>query len=142
MRRKLYVCVSLVVIFGCSMAYSDDDVAGTPFKYISSCEIDLDGDDILDIAQLIETIRGRELIVLIKDSSGYDAFLIDDKVSEKMYLSCHFGHTIKTTTAGSGDPKEEIINTPGAYLKLYYPEGPSYGYYWNGKGFSEAWLSD
>ncbi len=50
--------------------------SGMPLKYISSCEIDLNADNATDIAFLVETLKGRELIVLMKSVEGYDAFLV------------------------------------------------------------------
>ena len=52
----------LVLPFG-SKATSGN---GMPVKYLSSCELDFNRDGKPDIALLIETKMGRELIVLIR----------------------------------------------------------------------------
>ena len=113
---------------------------GAPVKYISSCDIDLNNDGASDIALLIETIRGRELIVLIKTSNGYEPFLMSD--IDNMNLSCHFGKTITETKAGIGKRSGKIHNTQGTYIKLTLPEGSSLVYFWNGVGFEKVWTSD
>jgi hypothetical protein len=113
---------------------------GTPVEYVSSCEIDLNGDKVADIAMLIESVRGRELVVLLKTEQGYDAFLLEKDVSEKMFLTSDYGKSI----SGHLDKGGEAVNreTPGAYLELYQPEGASVAYYWDGHGFDGIWLSD
>ncbi len=114
---------------------------GTPLKYISSCEIDLNGDDELDIALLVETVRGHELIVLLHSEDGYTSYLLsEDKPG--MFLSCHFGDTVTETKAGNGPEAGKVFDTPGAYLELAQPEGASVAYFWNGADFSEVWTSD
>ena len=111
---------------------------GEPLKYISSCEIDLNNDDQPDIAFLVETLLGRELIVLLRTDKGYNAFLVS-KNAEGMYLSCHVGNTVRESEAFD-DPK--VYKTPGAYLELYLPEGAAAAYFWNGSGFTEVWTAD
>jgi len=133
--------LSILILINSIIAYAQSG-AGTPFKYISSCEIDLNGDSLPDIAQLIESIRGRELIVLLRINDGYSAYLISQNVPDGMFLSCHFGNNIKETTAGDDRHDAQTYKTPGSYLKLYYPEGSSLGYFWNGKEFEQVWLSD
>jgi hypothetical protein len=129
----------------CTMMISGSD-CGTPLKYISSCELDLNGDGLSDVALLFETQRGRELLVLLRTDDDYEAHLISRKVPENMFLSCQCGKTIKGTSAGQGKDVEResqiLHQTPGAYIKLYYPEGSSIAYFWNGRAFDELWLSD
>ena len=134
----LYVCCA---VFLCIFAPQSFAEAGTgmPLKYISSCEIDLTDDDKTDIVFLVETIRGRELIVLIKTEKGYDAQLISTG-KPNMHLSCHFGESIKETSAGG--KKGRVHNTGGTYIKLTQPESSSVVYFWNNKTFQEVWTSD
>jgi hypothetical protein len=131
----------VVTIFAfCNASHAGTD-NGTPVKYITSCEIDLNGDDKSDIALLIESVRGRELIVLLRTDNSYDAHLISSNVGENMFMSCHFGKTIRGIADSAGS-KDVVCETPGAYVELYQPEGASVAYYWNGSEFKEVWLSD
>jgi len=111
---------------------------GEPLKYISSCEIDLNNDGQPDIALLVETLLGQELIVLLRTNSGYNAFLVS-KARPGMYLSCHFGRTVQESKALDG---EKTYKTPGAYLELHQPEGASVAYFWDGYRFKEVWTAD
>src|SRR3989344_6207147 len=105
--------------------------SGSPLKYISSCELDFNNDDEPDMALLVETLRSRELIVLMKTDKGYDAYVLSKGASNR-HLSCHFGKFIKETSAGKGKKEEKTHKTPGTYIKLAHPEGPSAAYFWNG----------
>ena len=130
-----FLVASISLLLNSSMA----GAGGVPLKYISSCEIDLNGDDVLDIAILVETVRGQELIVLLQTEKGYDSYLLsDDKPG--MFLSCHFGETVAETKAGNGAGR--TFETPGTFIELAQPEGASVAYYWNSSGFSEVWTSD
>jgi hypothetical protein len=115
---------------------------GNPLKYISSCELDLNNDGESDVVLLVETLRGRELIVLMKTNAGYDAYEVA-KANPSMHLSCHFGNAVKETDAGKkeGD-KGRVYKTPGTYIQLSQPEGSAVAYFWNGRGFTEVWTAD
>ncbi|OHE54651.1 MAG: hypothetical protein A2027_04595 [Thermodesulfovibrio sp. RBG_19FT_COMBO_41_18] len=112
---------------------------GNPLKYISSCELDFNNDNEPDLALLVETLMGRQLIVLLKTAKGYNTFVVS-RGKPDMHLSCHFGKIIKETTAGGG--KGRTYKTPGTYIKLTRPEASSVVYFWDGKGFKEVWTSD
>ncbi len=112
---------------------------GEPLKYISSCEIDLDNDGRPDIALLVETLLGRELIALFRTDGGYRAFLVW-KGKEAMFMSCCFGKTVRESQALPNGGK--VYNTPGAYIELHQPESSSVAYFWTGAGFKEVWTSD
>ena len=113
--------------------------SGMPLKYISSCEIDLNADNATDIAFLVETLKGRELIVLMKSVEGYDTFLVTTGKAN-MHLSCRFGDSIKETLAAGGTGKE--YKTPGTYIQLIQPETSSVVYFWDNNKFREVWTSD
>lgn len=135
------ICLSLLLpINKIGLAQSG---SGDPVKYISSCEIDLNADDQPDVALLIETIKGRELIVLLRADSSYTAYLVKKDIPQNMFLSSHFGKELKETIAGEGkNKKPKTYKTQGTYLLLYFPEGPSYGYFWDGTKFQEVWTAD
>jgi hypothetical protein len=138
--KNIFV-LSIVLILFVSNVYADIK-GGMPVKYISSCEVDLNNDNNLDIAILIETLSKEwQLIVLMKSVDGYKSYLVS-KNSPNMYLSCHFGKTINETAAGEGKKEQKIYQTPGTFLKLSQPEGASVAYFWNGDGFTEVWTSD
>ena len=141
MKETLIACV-IVILSGVCSGSPQEYGYGLPLKYISSCEIDLNGDNVSDVAMLVETSRGRALIVLIKTAEGYNAFVLS-RDKPNMYLSCHIGKTITETTAGPGHNKSgKVYQTLGAYLQLFEPEGASVAFFWNGSGFSEVWTAD
>jgi hypothetical protein len=88
---KIHILIYLMIIISGLISVSFAETGtGMPLKYISSCEIDLNDDNEPDIAMLVETIRGRELIVLMRTGNGYNTFVVArDKAN--MFLSCHFG---------------------------------------------------
>lgn len=111
-------------------------------RYVTGCEIDLNGDFETDITMVVETSRGRELIVLIRTAEGYNAFVLS-KVEPYMDISCRIGKTVTETKVFSEDGSSgKVFQTPGAYLQLSEPEGASVAYFWNGSGFSEVWIAD
>lgn len=140
--KRWVICLFGVLIVS---SYTTDAISltgsGSPLKYISSCELDFNSDEQPDIALLVETLRGRELIVLVKSSEGYNAHVLSKEASN-MQLSCHFGKFIKETIAGKGKKEGKTHKPPGTYIKLAHPEGSSVAYFWNANGFTEAWTSD
>ncbi len=136
----LYVLFSICLFSGVSSAESDIGI-GMPMKYISSCEIDLDNNNASDIALLVETVRDRELIVLMKGDKRYEAFLLTTG-KKGMLLSCHFGKYVKETSAGRGKKEGKIFETLGTYVKLKQPEGATVVYFWHKNSFKEVWTAD
>jgi hypothetical protein len=84
---------------------------------IASCEVDLDNDGQSDIALLVETLRGREALVLLKTGIGYSTFQLPS-VSPLMQLSCHLGGVLEETEAGKNPSDRKRHKTPGAYIRL------------------------
>ena len=138
-RWMLYVC-GVIILIG-SSSYAFNGTGSVPIKYISSCELDLNSDDKTDIVFLIESTKDRELIILMRTSTGYNAFIVS-KGKPDMQLSCHFGKSIKETLAGKGKRESKVYETPGAYVQLAQPEGSSVIYFWTGDGFKEVWTAD
>lgn len=130
-------CLVFIVLFDMNCISEIKNVK--PLKYISSCEIDLNNDNKIDIVLLVDTIRGRELIVLMKTTDGYNSYLVSTGKSD-MFLSCHFGKYIKETSAGNKEGK--IYDTGGTYIKMSLPESSSVVYFWNNNAFKEIWTSD
>ena len=62
--KRHVLCFSLIIFFTspCLNVFSDMG-NGMPLKHIDSCELDFNSDDLTDVALLVETIKGRELIV-------------------------------------------------------------------------------
>jgi hypothetical protein len=141
MKEHKYYLITLTLFLSLNLNLKAQEGDGQPLKFISSCEIDLNNDEKSDIALLVETIRGRELIVLMQTITGYDTYLVS-KGKPEMYLSCRFGKFIQETSAGKGEKKGNIFTTPGTYLELVAPEVSSVAYFWNGKGFTEVSTSD
>jgi len=139
MKKYILSIISFyILIFTCNDTYSLTG-EGNPLKYISSCELDFNNDHKPDIALLVESLSGRQLIILLKSKNGYEAYVVSKDITN-MHLSCHFGKEIKETTAGKH--KGRIFKTSGTYLKLTQPEGASTAFFWNGKKFIEVWTSD
>ncbi len=136
--KYFIACLVLSTILLASIATAED---GVPLKYLSSCQIDLNNDSEADIALLVETVRGNELLALIKTPQGYSSYVVS-KDKPNMNLSCHYGKTVTETAAGRGKAASKTYTTPGAYVRLKQPEGASVVYFWNGKGFTEVWTSD
>jgi hypothetical protein len=132
----------MIALSGNVSTHSVNPGSGQPLKYFSSCEIDLNSDREADIAMLVETVRGPELLALMKTAKGYNTFVLSTG-KQGMYLNCRYGDTVmehpldqKKTDA------ERTHKTPGTYLVLSQPEGASVAYFWNGSGFTEVWTSD
>lgn len=140
---KILVAILYFLIFvsGISSASFAESGTGAPLKYISSCEMDFNMDNVPDIALLVETVRGRELIILMRFADEYKAFTVSTGKPD-MQLSCHFGQTVIETSAGKGNGTGKVYKTPGTYIELSQPEGSSVAYFWDGKGFKEVWTSD
>ncbi len=141
MNKKLFCIVSFIFILNLILPASSMSQSGKPLKIISSWEVDLNNDSKTDIAQLVETSRDIELIVLIKTSKGYNSYLVSTG-KRGMNLSYHYGNSLTETNAGKGKNHGKVYKTPGVYLELSQPEGASVAYFWNGKGFTEVWISD
>jgi hypothetical protein len=141
--RSTYVCLGVALAIGCYTGGAVSQAgSGRPIKYISGCEIDLSNDGRTDIVLLIETSRGRELVVLMKTDEGYKAYQLPTP-GPAMNLSCRIGSTVTETTAGKKVGTEAHVHTtPGAYVELKMPEGSSVVYYWKEGWFSEVWTSD
>ncbi len=133
---KYFVIVSILSFSLASQSYTGD---GMPFKYISSCELDLNGDGKSDKALLIEGLNGRELLALVAKPKGYDTSVVATG-KENMFLSCRFGTEVKETLAGTG--KGKSYKTPGAYLELVKPESSAVAYIWSNGAFKEVWTAD
>lgn len=133
---KLALLFASIMMIPAAFAFTGD---GMPFKYISSCELDLNGDQVSDKAMLVEGLKGRELIALIAKGKSYDAFVVSSG-KENMFLNCKLGSEVKETIAGGG--KGRTIKTPGAYLELIKPESSAVAFIWNKKSFQEIWTAD
>ena len=136
----ILLCLAMYILVISSSSFAETG-RGMPIKYLSSCELDLNNDDKPDIAFLIETVLGRELIVLIRNDNGYESYvLVTGK--QDMYMTCHFGKEIKETIAGKGKKKVKIHKTNGTYLQVIYPETSSVAYFWKDNKFKKIWTSD
>lgn len=134
MKFSLLLSILLFSISGHS--YTGD---GMPFKYISSCEIDLNGDGKADKALLIEGLNGRELLAMIAKPKGYDTYVVTTG-KPHMFLNCKFGNSVKEASAETGSGR--TIKTPGSYLELIKPESSAVAFIWNKKSFQEVWTAD
>lgn len=140
MKLRIGKCVNYgLLVLICSVSIAEAQVEIPLSKNVASCELDLNNDGNLDIAISIETSRGKEVIALLKNGNGYNAFVLRSGKSN-MYLSCLHGENIYETSAGKGTRK--TYKTLGSYIQLTQPEGASVAYFWNGSGFNEVWTAD
>jgi|GEM_PF-7087252 len=141
MKKFSIICIA-IILSGICYSLPQEYGYGLPLKYITGYEIDLNNDNEPDIAMIIETSRGRELMALIKTAEGYNTFVLSEADST-MILLCQIGKTITETTAGTGHKASgKVYQTPGTYLELSEPEGASVAFFWNGSGFTEVWTAD
>jgi hypothetical protein len=139
MKRPVLVCLVIATAFLIPvLSHAVGTGAGDPLKYVSSCEMDFNGDGQPDMALLVDTLIGRQLIVLLKTAKGYDAYVVS-RGRPEMYLSCHFGNTIYESKAFNN---AKTYKTPGSFLLLHQAEGASVGFFWEGTGFKEVWTAD
>ncbi len=141
-RGAAHILALLILVLGGYSNATSSSGNGNPLKYISSCELDLNNDGESDVVFLVETLRGRELVILMRTTTGYNAYEIA-KVDPSSHLPFHFGKTVKETAAGKkGKGEGRIFKTPGAYTQLTQPESSAVVYFWNGRGFTEVWTAD
>lgn len=133
---KTLLLATIFFLASVSHSYTGD---GMPLKYISSCEIDLNGDSKADKAFLVEGLNGRELLVLLAKNKSYETHVVSTG-KENMFLSCKLGSEVKETVAGRG--KGKTYKTPGAFLELVKPESSSVAFVWNKNSFQEIWTAD
>ena len=138
MKKYLSILVLVVSLFvAVAQAWTGD---GMPFKYISSCEIDLNKDELSDFVLLAEFISGRRLIVFLANKKGeFDSYTLS-KDKSGMHLACHFGTDLKETLTGSG--KGRTFKTNGTYISLTKPEASSVAFFWTKEKFEEVWTAD
>ena len=118
---------------------------GRPAKFFGSCEADVTGDNRADLIQLVETIRGVELIAMVPTATGeYTAFVLRrDKPGPAGVLRCQYGPQVtETSTISAGAAPPRVLKTPGAYVHLIFPETSSVAYVWTKDRFVEIWTSD
>jgi hypothetical protein len=139
MTRTTIIVSLLIGLIAVNVFSAIDSTTVRPVKLISGCQLDLNGDQIADIAELIETERGRELVMLLRTDSGYTAFTFPDTLSTDFELSCVQGELIQGNTDG-GEMVER--KTTGSYLILAQPESAAFAYFWNGNTFELVWISD
>jgi hypothetical protein len=138
------VRTNILHLFGVGVSFVLSSAApaqgiGLPVKFLSSCEIDLNGDRQPDLVLELEASSGQQIVALLKNDSGYEAHVITTEMST-MLMSCRLGDSIQPTTAGSGTGQRSAV--PGAYVYFNSPEGASVAYYWAGASFAEVWVSD
>lgn len=133
---------SLFLFFLVCLTASADNGTINPFKYIDSCQLDLDSNKLTDLVFLAETVNGRELIILLNSKKGYKAYNI--KAGEYMLLACRTGKTVAESAVfnDNENSKRKTFKTKGAFLELYQPEGAAAAYFWSKNKFKEVWTAD
>jgi hypothetical protein len=140
---RTLISILMAIAFLClnDLSLCGDPEAGQPIGFLGGCESDLNADGNTDMALLIDTSRGYELVALMKSSAAAKCYHL--KVfKSKMHLTCHHGKQLKETDAGPGERKGKTYQTNGTYLKLTQTEGASVAYFWSGDAFREVWTAD
>jgi hypothetical protein len=110
-----HILAVLIVMLGGNSNAMSWPGNGSPLKYVSSGELDLNNDGESEVA----------------------------RVDSSMHLSCHFGNVLKETAAGKkGRNEGRVYKTPGTYIQPAQPESSAVAYFWNGRGFTEVWTAD
>lgn len=139
----MFCFIQILILAYPIMAFTNDiDEEGTPVKYISSCKMDFNNDKRMDISLLLDTDRGRELIVLLLNSKNkYEShnYIIGD---ENIFMSCYYGNEVKESKAFNIGKKQKTFKTNGTYIMLFQPESAAYVLYWEKSGFRKVWISD
>lgn len=137
----LCACLSawLLSSTGVRAGIQQTPATGTPAKFHSSCEIDLNADRRPDLALSIESVRGPEVLALVATEDGYRAFVLS-RGHGPVSMTCQFGKEVHETSLGGSAGR--TIRTPGAYVVVSQPEGPKAAYVWVEGRFLEIWLSD
>lgn len=119
-----------------------EELEGLPLAYSGGCFLDLDGDGTRDLAMLLETNRGRDLLVLMARGDGYEAYVVRSDVGN-LLLTCHWGESVTESPVVAEEGREpQTYEINGTYLRLTLPESSSAVYFWRDGGFIEAVTSD
>ncbi len=139
-RLILWACLSTWVVAptGARAGPQQTPATGTPAKFYSSCEIDLNADGRQDLALSIETVRGQEVLALVATDDGYHTFVLS-RGHGSVSMTCQFGKEVRESSHGGGSGR--TIRTPGAYVLVGQPEGPRTAYVWVDGRFVEVWVS-
>lgn len=127
--------ISLFIILLTSTALSFA-LDARPIKYLSSCEIDLSGSSEDDLAMLVETKQGRELIVLIREAKSFRPVVVQ-KVSNLHQITCLHAPQV----VGYQNGKKKSFKTSGGYIRLYQPEGSAKALFFFEDKLYETWVS-
>jgi hypothetical protein len=136
--KKTIIILFITVIFIIATLASNDSI---PIKYVDGCEIDLDKNGESDLALIVESSHGQELIALMRSKGNYKAFLLYEKCN-RMNLSCKYGTFLIETSAGKGEKKRKKVKTNGVYLLLSQPESAKIAFYWDENKFKKLWIAD
>ena len=118
---------------------------GSPIKFISSCELDLNKDGQADLVFLIESLAGRELIVnLREDFIKFKAYsLFRAPPGNGMHLSCELNvNEVKETSSSAGNRPGKVHKTNGAVIRLRKPEASETVFYWQKNEFKQVTTID
>lgn len=112
---------------------------GQNLEVLQKCELDLTNDSKPDLATVVKTQLGQQLIVFVAGKDSYEPIPVTSKV-DGMTLSCVRGDSLSETR--TGNTMSRNVKTNGAYILLAQPEGAAVAYYWNNRKFSEIWTRD
>lgn len=119
--------------------------SGRPVRFYEGCEADFDGNGFTDVAMLVNTSRGVELIVIMKNMDDGRVFLLfesDEPVSKSLHLSCQYEVSVDAIVQVVGENRKSPHTINANVIEMVYPEGAAWIYFWKENGFSDLWLSD
>ena len=130
-----------VSIFVCFWDSAQGAEYARPVKFYKGCEVDFDNNGFTDVAMLVQTTKGVELMVIMKNKSGGRAFLLHEG-SGLPRLSCRYKESVNAIVQIVGENKKAPHTINAHVIVMIRPEAATWLYYWEGNGFSELWLSD
>jgi hypothetical protein len=126
----------LAILLAPGAAVRADQTVAKAISIETSCEVDLNGDKVTDLAFSAQTSRGWEVIVMLRKPGNYQVFMLSDSKA-RVDLVCRLGATITELKNQEAAPK-----TTGSYLLFQKLGKPTVAYYWGRGTFQEVWIEE
>lgn len=140
--RSATLCAAVVLLLAASarVLASDQSSVALPVGVLSSCQLDLNADEIDDLVLSVQATAGRVVIALLGTKAGrFDAHVLSSGHGPSV-VTCRYGAEL--TIQDKSKPRKITIRPPGAYVEIAEPEGASRAFVWSGGRFVEYFLQD